>query len=219
MIKVYTSKVGGGKSLTMLMDVALTGSSMREKDKKIAFISMEVTTNHLIRRLGKIANFFKIDRKNIKVTFFQGIPSSDYNLFERLDSLKNDYDLICIDGFDSYPVDGDTNISEAKAEFVRKVYAHLFFDGYLFKKPTRCKELWVTSNSYTHVGFFGNSLKPSAFNDEYSELRNKYVVKKHASRKFDGPANIENDPKVNLEVVDFEKRTIEIFDIGEILKD
>jgi hypothetical protein len=208
MIKAYSSKAGGGKSITMLLDVA------KERNKKIAFICLEVPVHNTLKKLDSILNYCEIIQSNINVRFFDGSLGGGYDLIKKLDDLKDDYDIICIDGFDSYrlPKEPDLMVSIAPREnLVRSVWSSVFANGYFFKRPSRCKEVWVTVNVYNTFGDIGGS--KIAYNGiSESAFDKKAVIKKYS--RID--RNNLNDETI-LEVTDFDNRTIENYNLSDIL--
>lgn len=205
MIKAYSSKAGGGKSITMLLDVA------KEKNKKIAFICLEVPVHHMIKKLDSILKYCEINRSDVNARFFDGSLSGGYDLIKRLGSLKDDYDIICIDGFDGYRLPKETDFIQSKANLINGVWTSIFVNGFFFKKHSRCKEVWVTVNTYNTFGDIGGSKV------EYNGISESYFNKKAIIKKYSRiDRNNLNDETI-LEVTDFDNRTIENYNLSDIL--
>lgn len=207
-IQVYASPAGGGKSATMLID------AVRTKGQKIAFISMELRANLILKRISSIAKYFKIEDEDIDITVFNGALNPQYDLVGKLEGMKNKYDIIVVDGFDAYPtiVEGE-NLKitgyplEDKVAFVNRVWFALFADKYFFKKETKCHSIWISTNTYRSVENNPASIKFS------SSLSDKLEVKKISQKKYDEIKEISF-----VEAIDFDKRIIEQYNLSEIFK-
>jgi len=208
-IKVYASPAGAGKSATLLIDAVKT------QGQKIAFISLEMGASTILKRIDSIVEFFKFEKSDIDITVFSGIPNPQYDLVGKLEEMKNKYDIIVVDGYDTYPtiVEGE-NINhihsplENKIAFTDRVWAALFADKVFFKKQTKCHSLWISVNTYRALD--NNSSRQIKFP---TSLSSKLELKKYSNRKYDDLSKI-----TYTEVIDFDNRRIDQYNLSEIFK-
>jgi len=209
-IKVYASPAGGGKSVTLLID------AVKSVGQKIAFISIEMRASVVLNRIDNIVKFFKIEKSDIDITVLAGTPNPQYDLVGKLADMKNKYDIIIVDGFDIYPtiVEGE-NVFEDESPLGRKitftdnVWNTLFSDKYFFQKQTKCHSLWISTHTHKDLANNNNATQikfPASLSD-------KLELKKFSQRKHD-----EITKKSCMEVVDFDNRRIEQYNLSEIFK-
>jgi len=189
--------------------------AVKTRGQKIAFISMEMGAHHILNRMRSIAKYFKIEDEDIDITVFNGVLNPQYDLVGKLEEMKNKYDIIVVDGYDAYPtiVEGENVIYtesplENKIAFTDRVWAALFADKVFFKKQTKCHSLWISINTYRALG--NNSSIQIKFP---TSLSNKIELKKYSNRKFDDLSKI-----TYTEVVDFDNRRIDQYNLSEIFK-
>jgi len=215
-IQVYASPAGGGKSATLLID------AVRTKKEKIAFISIEMDAFTILNRINSIAEFFKIENEDVNITVFSASASPQYDLIGKLEQMKNKYDIIIIDGYDAYPtiVEGENLHNsefpfEHKIAFTNIVWDTLFADKYFFKKETRCHSLWISANTYRTLSNSGaRTIKfPTTTTFANISLKNKIELKKYSHRKYDDLSKV-----TYTEVIDFDNRRIEQYNLSEIFK-
>jgi hypothetical protein len=130
--------------------------------------------------------------------------------------MKNKYDIIIVDGFDIYPtvVEGE-NVFEDESSlgrritFTNNVWNTLFADKYFFKKQTKCHSLWIS----THIHRSLSSNNTATQIKFPTSLSNKFELKKFSQRKHD-----EMTKKTCIEIVDFDNRRIDQYNLSEIFK-
>lgn len=205
MIQIYHSKAGGGKSMTMLMD------AIRNTNKKIAIITYELGAHNVLKRLKILADYLGKNPEDVNCTVFDGVNSTDFNLIKKIESLKNEFDIIIVEGFYvSLPRSKEKFISQLMKEYINDIYSSLFS-----KEKSKCEELWVDLNSYNSpVDCPGTITKALGFMG-CDEMKDKVSIKKYSYREF---YPIIDGNKQYLNIIDFNEKTIESHDMSKIFK-
>jgi len=196
MIETFISKSGQGKTGCMLIEAA------KQTGKNVAFISLEMPAGEIMRRLKCInptTNSFKVftprgDNKNLNEW-----------LIEKLNSLSDEFDIICIDGVDCC---ASSKYSIFKKEDFEKIN-HVCFKNSM----SPCESLWVSKSFYQKLEFDNDYiLNPKSI--ESFEIEGLIKVKQ-VCRRFEHSLL----PEVNLiEAIDLITKEVKTYNFSNIFK-
>ena len=190
MIKEFISRTGGGKSAALLFEAA------RQKGKKVAFISLEMTAKHVIQRLQYITVTAE------KLIVFN--PDGEYRnlsiwLQKKIEKLIEEFDIICVDAVDIVPNLDLKNLN------------NICFGNIM----NQCDDLWISRNIAKPIF---PSLHSEATIDRITAYTDKlpdYVSLKQIVRRIEHPLL----PEVALvEAIDFENKEVKMYNMSNLLK-
>lgn len=195
MVETFISKSGEGKSACILIEAA------KQKDKSVAFISFEMTTQEIMRRLDCINPTAK------EITVFT--PSGNEKtlsvwLKDKLNQLAEKFDIICIDTVD-LAASGNSVFKLSDYEEINQAC----FGGFM----TQCESLWISQNVHRKMNY-GENYAESVASIESFEIEGLLKVKQ-ICRKIEHPLL----PGVSLiESVDLITNEIKIYNLSKIFK-
>lgn len=204
MIHIYHSKSNGGKSITMLMD------AIRKNDKKIAIITHELRSHYVLKRLMILADYFGKSIEDVKCTVFDGVCSDELGLIKKIEDLKNEFDIIIVQGFYVSIRSESNGFFQQAKEFINIIHSNLFSE-----EKSKCEEVWIDFNSYNSFTTSSGSIIKSSDLIYGDDMKDKVSVKKYSYREY-RPSIIDTDAYLNI--IDFDERTIESHDMGKIFK-
>ncbi len=186
MIKAFISQAAQGKSISLILEAA------SQENKKVAFISFEMSANFILKRLESI--------QNKTHSFVIYVPNTKERLntwlYKRIEKLSEEFDLICIDGVEVVP-----NLDLKKLNDV-------CFGNFM----NQCTELWISKQTY-NKSFVENYLLDIKKVKEFEE-KNLLTIKQ-VCRKIDNTL-IKNASFI--EAVDLEKNEIKTYNLSNLFK-
>lgn len=193
MVETFISKAGQGKSICLLIEAA------KQSEKSVAFISLEMTTQEIMKRLVCI----KPTTNNFRVFSPRGDEKTLSSwLMNKLSQLAEDFDIICIDA-----VENSVNGYLKKSDYERLNKA--CFGGFM----SQCESLWVSQ----HVNYklaYGEDYMESIVAVESAEIEGLVKVKQ-ICRKIEHPLL----PNTFLiESVDLVKKEVHAYNLNNIFK-
>lgn len=182
MIKGFISKTGNGKSLSLLIEAAA------QENKKVAFISLEMDEQTILKRLESL----KSKTKEFNIYTPNSFSNLDSWICKKLEKLSDEVDLICIDA-----VDNADNLTFEKLHSV-------CFGNFM----NQCNELWVS----LHIK--KNLTENSCLVSE-KHISNEIFKVKQISRKIEN--NLLPGVKF-IEAVDLENNEVKTYNLSNIFK-
>lgn len=204
MIKSFIGKSGGGKSLCMLAE------AVSQKDKKVAFISLEVDMPFLLKRLSQLpvnSNSLLLFNPPLEKT-----KTLSNWIFDKIKDLKSQVDIICIDNVDCVPLDG---FSLHKFQVL-----NLFFKQINELLSDSSVELWISKGVNIKMDFSKNFVQEKK--DYLTDLTcvssfevEDLIKVKQVCRK------VENDllkDVVLIEAIDLETKEVKTYNLTNLFK-
>ena len=186
MIKAFISKTGGGRTMCAIAECA------SQKDKKVAFVSLEISQNEIIKRVSK---FNPVCEKFTAFSISSGITA--LNFYKKIKSIVEEYDLICIDS------------PQLIKCFDMHVLNNICFDNF----TNQCQEMWITMQASTKFGDLSVS-EIGAMTIKKTEEQFECLQIKQICRRINHSLVSGNF----IEAVDLETKEVKTYNLSNLFK-
>jgi hypothetical protein len=200
-INLYSSKSGGGKSISMMIEAVKLASD----GKRVAFITAELSDRFVVKRMNNIANYLGVKNlisRNTLIVFQVPFDNQEL-LFSKLDSLKEDFDFIFIDPFETCVSRyNQPSLLKARQDAFKKLVNVLCSDNF------KAESIYSTVSCYTKSNgenvYVGSENLPE-------ELKDKVKLKVFSSK-----INLAENSVITI--CDYDDRAVKEYNLTEIFK-